>query len=155
TTNLLAKRLKEMETDGLIERLAAAPGSPTGNGHRLTELGQALEPAVQALGRWGWHWMSRPAAGDHRSLEWLLVAMRRRYRGGLDLSVELVADQVPYRIVARKTRVTIARGPAPAPDLILRGSPLPLAKLFLDGTLDRSIVVDGAKADLERLLASF
>src|SRR5438128_9807388 len=47
TTNLLAKRLKEMEAAGLIERTADAQG------WQLTPFGAGLEPAVHALGRWG------------------------------------------------------------------------------------------------------
>ena len=47
TTNLLAKRLKEMEAQALIER------GPD-DGSRLTPVGASLEPAIHALGRWGW-----------------------------------------------------------------------------------------------------
>src|SRR6478672_10521668 len=51
TTNLLAKRLREMEALGLVERIRSAGGSEAS---RLTESGATLEPAVHALGRWGW-----------------------------------------------------------------------------------------------------
>src|SRR5215208_4667158 len=79
TTNLLAKRLQEMEAQGLLERV----GAGARRAYRLTTLGAGLEPAVHALGRWGWHRMREgPARGDHRSLEWLLVALRRRLRAG-------------------------------------------------------------------------
>src|SRR5947207_737252 len=81
TTNLLAKRLKEMEEFGLIERVRGA-SSDTGFAYRLTELGAALEPVVHALGHWAWQWMDAPKRGELRSIEWLLVALRRRYRGG-------------------------------------------------------------------------
>ena len=43
TTNLLAKRLKEMEAEGLIERASGASESVA---YRLTPSGQALEPAL-------------------------------------------------------------------------------------------------------------
>ena len=48
TTNLLAKRLREMEQLDLIERVNA-PGVDAGHVYRLTALGAGLEPAVHAL----------------------------------------------------------------------------------------------------------
>src|SRR5262245_59973182 len=80
TTNLLAKRLRDMERLDLIERING-PALETGHAYRLTALGAALEPAVHALGRWGWKQMSAPAKADHRSFDFLMVALRRRYLG--------------------------------------------------------------------------
>src|ERR1051325_9686773 len=65
TTTLLARRLKEMEEHGLLERIRAA--GEGGQAYRLTEVGRALEPAVHPLGRWGWRWVGTPAAGGRRS----------------------------------------------------------------------------------------
>jgi DNA-binding HxlR family transcriptional regulator len=156
TTNLLAKRLSELEKAGLLERIKAAPVA-AGRTYRLTAIGAALEPTVHALGRWGWQWMGRPATGDHRSLEWLLVALRRRYRGGLDLMVELVADQVPYTIRARGSEVSIERGAAGSPDLRILGRGIDLATLFLEGRLPvpKSLSIEGTSSHLPALLAAF
>ena len=74
TTNLLAKRLKEMEEAGLIDRGAG------GHAYSLTGYGAGLEPALHALGRWGWQRMKTPARGDFRSFDFLAVALRRRNR---------------------------------------------------------------------------
>src|SRR5437660_7820998 len=51
TTNLLAKRLREMEEFGLIEKTR---GTTTDGAHAygLTTLGAGLEPAIHALGHW-------------------------------------------------------------------------------------------------------
>src|SRR6476620_8574344 len=51
TTNLLAKRLKEMEVLGLIER-TQSPGGEASYGYRLTARGAGLEPVIHALSRW-------------------------------------------------------------------------------------------------------
>src|SRR3954469_21479691 len=56
TTNLLAKRLQDMEGLGLIERT----GADTGQSYRLTTLGAQLEPTVHALSCWGWKTMGAP-----------------------------------------------------------------------------------------------
>src|SRR3954463_10844141 len=47
TTNLLAKRLREMEREGLLERVRASGAG--GQLYRLSAIGAALEPAVHAL----------------------------------------------------------------------------------------------------------
>ena len=46
TTNLLAKRLREMEAEGIIDRTGGATDA-----YRLTEVGRSLEPAIHALGQ--------------------------------------------------------------------------------------------------------
>jgi DNA-binding HxlR family transcriptional regulator len=129
TTNLLAKRLQEMEREGLIDR----GGAGDGTAYQLTPAGRALEPAIHALGRWGWQRIGRPTARDRRSIEWLLVALRRRYRGGTTLSAELEADGEPYHLVLRGDSAEIGRGRVPGADIRLRGKGVDIARLFLEG----------------------
>ena len=143
-----------MEKEGLIESTSA----DTTSAYRLTADGQALEPVVHALGRWGWSRMSAPKSRDRRSIEWLLVALRRRYRGGVTLTATVEADGAPYHIVLRDDRAEIGRGPAPASDLTVRGAGGDIARLFLDGLpkADSSpIAVDGNAAQLRALIAAF
>src|SRR3954452_20364550 len=66
TTNLLAKRLQEMEARGVIEKTAGPPTGPA-QAYRLTSLGLALEPAIHALGRWGFRQMHAPGRSEYRS----------------------------------------------------------------------------------------
>jgi DNA-binding HxlR family transcriptional regulator len=157
TTNLLAKRLKEMEEGGLIEKVRPAGGGA--HAYRLTPLGEALEPVVHALGRWGWNWMGRPGAGEHRSVEWLFVALRRRYRGGARLGAELLADGVPYRFVLAPDGVQIERGSLPHPDVRVRAPGMALAGLFLggmpEGGLPDGVEVEGDEADFRALVDAF
>jgi DNA-binding HxlR family transcriptional regulator len=158
TTNLLAKRLKEMEEFGLLERIRGA-SSDSGHSYRLTALGAGLEPAVHALGNWAWQWMKAPARHERRNIEWLLVALRRRYLGGPALRVELVADGVPYRMVLTKARAEITRGELPSPDLTIRGTGAAVASLFLQrkpgGKLPPGLTIDGDARSLRTLLAAF
>jgi DNA-binding HxlR family transcriptional regulator len=132
TTNLLAKRLREMEESGLIARTGLAAGEP-GHAYRLTGLGLALEPAVQALAEWGWHWMTGPRPEDHRDLEWLLVSTRRRYSGRLHLSAEFQVDGAPYHFVLAGDQADIARGPLPGADLRVRVPARTLVRLLVEG----------------------
>jgi DNA-binding HxlR family transcriptional regulator len=157
TTNLLAKRLREMEEFGLVERVRDAADG--GQIYRLTTLGAGLEPVIHALGHWSWQWMEPPAKGEQRSIEWLLVALRRRYRGGASLRVELIADDVPYRLLLSKSKAEITRGALPSPDLIIRGTGAAMLSFFLErkpgGKLPPGIVVEGNSQLVRTLLDAF
>lgn len=156
TTNLLAKRLKEMEAEGLIERASAASESVA---YRLTPSGQALEPAIHALGRWGWGRMGNPTARDWRSIEWLLVALRRRYRGRATLTAELEVSGEPYHMVLRDDHAEIGRGRVPGAELRLRGETADIADLFLNGLpregSPKRVEVEGGSRLLRALVSAF
>ncbi|MEZ4372704.1 MAG: helix-turn-helix domain-containing protein [Polyangiaceae bacterium] len=78
TTNLLAKRLRELETSGLIERCELASRAA---GYRLSPLGEAIEPAIQELARWGGeHFMHGQPADERLSLGWMLLNLKRKAR---------------------------------------------------------------------------
>jgi DNA-binding HxlR family transcriptional regulator len=49
-TNMLAVRLRELEEAGVLRRL---PLKHNTRAYALTERGEALRPAIEALGRWG------------------------------------------------------------------------------------------------------
>ncbi|HEX2039461.1 MAG TPA: helix-turn-helix domain-containing protein [Acidimicrobiales bacterium] len=53
---LLSERLKELEAEGIVERLVA-PTTPVRVEYRLTEKGRALVPVVEAVSAWAEHWM--------------------------------------------------------------------------------------------------
>lgn len=158
TTNLLAKRLRDMEELGLVESVQAAGGS-SASSYRLTARGAALEPAVHALSRWGWELLRTPAKGDYRSFDFLLLALRWLYRGGADLRAELVADGAAYRIILTENTADISRGEVASPDLRITGTPAALAQLFLGETplknIATSIEIQGSQATLRTLVAAF
>ena len=156
TTNLLAKRLREMEDAALIERIE---GPGVGSAYRLTAHGAALEPAVHALGRWGWKHMSTPVKGEHRSFDFLMVSLRRRYRGGAHVRAEVVADGAPYRVLLSGRHAEIVRGDVPSADVRLRGPGASLARVFLDTSARKSlpadVSVEGSQDALDSLLTAF
>ena len=71
--SLLATRLRELERAGVLAR--------SEGGYRLTEAGEELRPAVQALGTWGQRWARRQLErdGDYDA-GLLLWAIRRGIR---------------------------------------------------------------------------
>ena len=67
TTNLLAKRLRELEDAGLIEKVRGTAGGASA--YRLTPRGAALEPVLLALSRWGAPLLTTRRKGEHADLE--------------------------------------------------------------------------------------
>lgn len=55
---LLSERMKELEARGVVVR-TVRPGRPVRVEYELTEMGRALEPAVQELERWARQWLQR------------------------------------------------------------------------------------------------
>jgi DNA-binding HxlR family transcriptional regulator len=158
TTNLLAKRLREMEEHGLLERVRTS--GEGGQAYRLTEIGRTLEPAVHALGSWGWQWMGRPGQDEHRSLEWLLVALRRRYRGGVAMTAEIVANDVPYTFRLTEASAEISRGTATSADVRVAGPAMAFAQLFLGGWPEEGVpdgirITAGGIGGLHALVEAF
>lgn len=156
TTNLLAKRLKEMNAHGLIEKTRLSP-SDSSAAYRLTQFGRELEPVIHALGYWGRKWMKEPVEGDERRFEWFLVSLQRRYKGGVTLSAEVMADDVPYQFTLANETLEIQRGSALAPALRLRAAPLKLIALFISGLagIEGEIQLEGSKEDLASLVSAF
>lgn len=58
--NLLAKRLRQLVAEGLVER-HAEDGAPH---YRLTAAGEELHPVIEAMGRWGTRWLDSLADED-------------------------------------------------------------------------------------------
>ena len=79
-SNLLAERLKTMETDGIVEQIDAP--APIGTRlYGLTERGRELEDVVRALSKWGLSTMiGGPGDGEAIQSQWIALL------GGLTLS---------------------------------------------------------------------
>lgn len=58
---LLSERLKELEAEGVVERLVT-PTTPVKVEYRLTDKGRALVPVVEAVSAWAESWMPESAA---------------------------------------------------------------------------------------------
>lgn len=76
---LLARRLRQLEAEGVVERRR----SPGGHGSRyhLTRAGRELVPLVEGLGVWGQRWTRRGLAPGEVDLGLLIWAMERSVRG--------------------------------------------------------------------------
>src|SRR5207248_2326534 len=78
-TNLLADRLRDLETAGVIERRLAEKGNAVL--YALTPWGAELRDPIDSLIRWSTPLMVRGPGGDHFRAEWLVVPLRALLAG--------------------------------------------------------------------------
>ncbi|MET9634141.1 helix-turn-helix domain-containing protein [Lentzea sp. NPDC006480] len=122
-TNVLATRLKELEQAGVVER-RVAPAPQRGVVYALTPVGQELEPALLALGRWGAAQLGDPQPGDHVSAEGVTLNLRAAFRPaeaeGVTASFEIHARDIVLHAVLTDGKLESGVGPAPGkPDLTI------------------------------------
>jgi DNA-binding HxlR family transcriptional regulator len=72
-TNLLADRLRDLETAGVVERRLAGEGNAIV--YALTPWGAELREPIESLLRWSTPLMTRGPDGDHFRPEWLVLAL--------------------------------------------------------------------------------
>ncbi|MFZ5893832.1 MAG: winged helix-turn-helix transcriptional regulator [Myxococcota bacterium] len=121
TTNLLAKRLRELTAAGIVER-RAAPSPARADVYALTEQGRALEPVIMELGRWGGRFLGRPAPDDVVNIAWGLLSMKRRYRGGLTLSAGFRVGERAFELVFEPNYLGVFEREATRADVNVEGS---------------------------------
>ena len=78
-TNVLAARLKELESSGVVARRTLPPPAAS-SVYELTEYGRELEEVVLAFGRWGAKSMGPRSAQHALRSEWLAVALKAFFR---------------------------------------------------------------------------
>jgi len=119
-TNLLADRLRRLESDGVVQRLGGAR-------YALTPWGAELREAVYALGRWAGPRMERPRGSDAYQPSWMRHFVGANFDGvdaaRRNLTVELRCGGEPMTLVSRAGRVHLRAGAADSPDVTLGGPP--------------------------------
>ena len=132
-TNLLADRIRELESAGLVRREEAPPPVATTLVH-LTEAGASLEPAVKALGWWGIRYMAGPADADAFRSHWFIYPveffLRDHRPGAAPATIELRTGADPAVVEVSGGAVSVRAGTVPDPDLVLAGRPQLFAALF-------------------------
>ncbi len=88
--SLLAKRLRDLEAAGVVERRRGIDGR--GSEYHLTPAGEELRPIIMALGTWGQRWVRDEVSRDDLDPRLLMWDMQR--------SIEI--DALPdHRVVVR------------------------------------------------------
>lgn len=160
TTNLLAKRLKDLVDAGILEKRTLPPPAAS-SVYALTARGWALEPAIHALGSWGMAQMGPPASTDHIDIGWAMVSFKRLYRGGDDQIVEVSVDGRVFCLHLRPDYLDVREQTGPpgvlrvwaqrqALVMVLRGA-VPAHEAIDSGAMG----YEGSAAAFERFICSF
>jgi DNA-binding HxlR family transcriptional regulator/putative sterol carrier protein len=163
-TNLLADRLREMEAQGLVERVVLPP--PAGSTvYRLSDSGAELESVIRALGRWGGHFMGPRRQGEHLSVGAYFVALRERFRperaAGVRETYELRVDGRVFEVRVDDGTCTTTEGTANASTAVFTMDAEGLNRLFLgeltaaDAIANGDVQVAGDAAALARFQELF
>ena len=135
-TNLLADRLRELETEELVAREAAPPPIATAL-FRLTPRGAELRPVLESLVRWGMPLMTADSSGDAVRSHWLAWAIELvltdRRPDAAPVTIELRTGDQPIVLEARDGKVAARLG-APdeaGADATISGEPRPVMGLLL------------------------
>src|SRR5262245_56570085 len=147
-TNLLADRLRELESAGLIRREDAPPPIAATLFH-LTEQGAELLPVLDAIGRWGVRYMAEPGDADEFRGHWFAFParffLRDRGSGGPPVAIEPRAASNAAVIGISGGVIFTRLGTAADPDLIVTGEP----RLILALLAGKLTAADAAVAGLE------
>jgi DNA-binding HxlR family transcriptional regulator len=120
STSVLAARLSELEAAGVIERQQLPPPAAR-EVYALTALGAELRPILNALARWGLHFMSAPKRGDHVEPAWVRLAAEMFAAPGptpartfeLHARAQGAAPEVRFRVAGGEHGTHIADAAAP------------------------------------------
>jgi DNA-binding HxlR family transcriptional regulator len=149
-TNVLATRLRQLEADGIVQKLRLAPPAAT-TVYVLTDYGQRVVPAMLALGRWGAESIGERSPEQSLRSEWFAVALRAFFvpEAALEVeaTIELVLPDGPFRVLIDHGTLRVAAGSAVDWDLrlsadvesligYLSGTGVPTAALHPSGDTD-------------------
>src|SRR5882724_11001404 len=159
-TNLLADRLRELETAGIVEHEDAPPPVAT-TLFRLTDRGAALEPVIAELGRWGVPLMRENKPDDEFRAQWLRLPVRMfladHEPDQPSSAVEVHAGDQAAVIRAAAGDVTLQLGTAPKADATIAAQPQLILALFsgsrtLAEAIAQGLQVSGSHQALRRIL---
>jgi DNA-binding HxlR family transcriptional regulator/putative sterol carrier protein len=145
-TNLLADRLREMETMGLVERVTLPP--PAGSSvYRLTEAGAELETVVRAIGRWGRRFMGPQREDEKLSIGAYFIALRERFRPeratGLHEAYEFRVDGRVFEVRVDDGACTTSEGSGARPTATFAMDVETLNAIFLGEVTAEQATADG------------
>ena len=116
--DVLAQRLKDLEAAGVVRKRTLPPPAAS-KVYELTPQGEALEPVLIALGRWGGANAPPPLEGQGMSFDAHLLSLRTLFDpdlvDGLDTTVQLVLGDERFRAKVAGGELELERGEEPSP----------------------------------------
>ena len=150
-TNLLANRLRELETSGVIRKQKSRGDVQH---FALTERGEALRPVLAELGRWGIPLMENASPKDEFRIQWMSLGVDTYLRDaqphGPRAAIQLrVGDQAGVLEIAGGL-VRLREGTDAFPDATLEGSPELITSVLFRGMSLTSAIKHGLKFEGNR-----
>jgi DNA-binding HxlR family transcriptional regulator len=150
-TDILTKRLRELEGYGIIRRRELDPPASV-SAYELTELGRGLERPMIELGRWGMGLQKLEDVIDLAPSS-LPTALRVLVQPPPDLTLTLGlrSGEEAYVLRIEDGWTSASRGIARDPDLVLSGTPIEVVAALMAGEGESGIEIEGDRAVLEKL----
>jgi DNA-binding HxlR family transcriptional regulator len=150
-TNTLASRLKELEEEGLLMRVAPS-GAERSVVYGLTPRGEELGPALDALSRWGAGGMRTPREGEIVTTASITAALRVAAGDGVvpkdwNTTYTVRVGDIETHVAMRDGVIAVGAGAADAPDLIIAAGPQ--IRDLLAGELDAQTAIATGAVQLE------
>lgn len=127
--NVLTQRLAELEAGGVVRRRKAG-----GALYELTDWGRELHPILLQLDRWGAHTQHRPEG--ELTVDALMLMLEATFvperAAELCASYELELGEQRFSVAADAGVITIVRGSARKPDVVIETDPATLRSLALE-----------------------
>jgi len=146
-TNILAARLRDLETAGVVAKKMLPPPAAS-RVYELTDYGLELKPVMRELALWGARSLGPPTADDEFFPGWLVcpvdmilgpLAPAGRFEFRVGDEIASLVDGVAYA------------GPIDDPDVVVEGDAEGLYYLFTERRLD-GVSVSGDRALLDHLI---
>ena len=151
-TNLLAKRLKTLENNGLLQLERLSPQLAV-KAYRLTPAGRELEPALVALARWGIRFLKHPRGEDLWRPQWNHLALKARFNSlkahGLNEVYAFRIDDYPYFIRINSGRLDSGEGTPPDAAFSLKTTAAHFMAVFIENTLELDQALAGGHFELQ------
>jgi len=146
-TNILASRLRDLETAGVVRKKMLPPPAAS-RVYELTDYGLALKPVMRELAIWGARSLGPPTADDELFPGWLVnpvemilgpLAPTGRFEFRVGDEIASLVDGVAHA------------GPIDDPEVVVEGDAEGLYYLFIERRLD-GVSISGDQAQLDRLI---
>jgi len=162
TSNLLAERLRQLESDAVIEREAATPPVATAV-YRLTDRGRALHRVIRELGRWGAPVLDASSQDAVFQAHWLALPLDVLLADRTDLPeaiVQINTGELPLVLHTGPAGATVTAGRATDPRLTITTQeprnilPLFTGRIAPGNATDHGVELTGDIAVLDQLVTA-
>jgi DNA-binding HxlR family transcriptional regulator len=146
-TNILAARLRDLESHGVVGRRVLPPPAAS-KVYELTDYGRELRPAMRELALWGARSLGPPTEQSELFAGWLANAM------DIVMAGVAPAGRFEFRAgpeIASLVDGEVLDGPIDDADVVVEGDPEGIYSLFVDRCLDQ-VTIQGDRDLLDALL---